>query len=369
MKMDIKAAIIILISVGLLLTAALTLRSNEDRIDRQAQLQEKKDASNPEPPQPEAPVEEKQEEKEEVKPDTSAAVQVTQYESTKKKLVQDINIQEISTYKNRNSVVYTALDKDSSALYRADIDRDGNLSNSTLVDKEVVETGRTGISNISTGNAFEYAMYFSAREGNTSIIFNDLNTMTKKTLYTFGQNEDISRVLFNSTDSGWICAKTDENGLIKILSGASGLNSMDFESSNAIHTIDFAPQGELNAITWIDITNDNAKLLYCIKDSKTLKPVLWVYDIKLQRAYKLTDDDKTVLTAKWSGDGRKIVYSMEEEEGASNIFVYDYESKSTARITSGKGKNYSPDWSYYGNEIIYVSQENGTGSIYGIEFK
>lgn len=77
---------------------------------------------------------------------------------------------------------------------------------------------------------------------------------------------------------------------------------------------------------------------------------------------------KIIPFKKWSKDGKKIVYVKQQEE-YTNISVFDFNKNQHIQITNSKNKSFSPDWSYYGDKIVYITEENGRGVLYLTEYK
>lgn len=59
----------------------------------------------------------------------------------------------------------------------------------------------------------------------------------------------------------------------------------------------------------------------------------------------------------WSPDGKKLAY-VSNRAGRPNIYVYDFETKRSMRISSGR-YDVDPDWSPDGEKIAYSSLEGG----------
>ncbi len=60
----------------------------------------------------------------------------------------------------------------------------------------------------------------------------------------------------------------------------------------------------------------------------------------------------------------ELTYTSRIERGPFDIVVYDFQTKQTRQLTTGRGSNESPDWSPNGLHIIYTSTRTGTSQIF-----
>ena len=67
--------------------------------------------------------------------------------------------------------------------------------------------------------------------------------------------------------------------------------------------------------------------------------------------------------ARWSPDGKKIVFSS-DREGNLHIFTMDPDGSGAKRLTTEGSFNANPAWSPDGKQIVFVSNRNGENQIY-----
>ena len=60
----------------------------------------------------------------------------------------------------------------------------------------------------------------------------------------------------------------------------------------------------------------------------------------------------------------ELAYASRIERGPFDIVVYDFQTKQTRQLTTGRGSNEGPDWSPNGLHIIYTSTRTGTSQIF-----
>lgn len=137
----------------------------------------------------------------------------------------------------------------------------------------------------------------------------------------------------------------------------------------------------LDGIFSVDWSRDGEKIAF--QGLKNGYSDIYVYDLKSKSLTNLTSDPFSDSEPAWSSDSKKIVFvsdrqdykAIEIEAGIrkmiahnlsnSDIFEIQVESKSVKRLTTTDlydetNPIYSPD----GNQIIYISDENGSYNIY-----
>ena len=73
-----------------------------------------------------------------------------------------------------------------------------------------------------------------------------------------------------------------------------------------------------------------------------------------------------VTGACFSPDGKKVAFSMSQEDGNSHLWIADASGENARQLTSGFGINSSPSFSPDGKQIAYVSNRSGNPQIYVI---
>ncbi len=73
-----------------------------------------------------------------------------------------------------------------------------------------------------------------------------------------------------------------------------------------------------------------------------------------------------VTGACFSPDGKKVAFSMSQEDGNSHLWIAEANGENARQLTSGFGINSSPSFSPDGQQIAYVSNRSGNPQIYVI---
>ena len=68
----------------------------------------------------------------------------------------------------------------------------------------------------------------------------------------------------------------------------------------------------------------------------------------------------------WSPSRRysELAYTSRIERGPFDIVVYDFQTKQTRQLTTGRGSNEGPDWSPNGLHLVFTSSRGGSDQIY-----
>lgn len=70
------------------------------------------------------------------------------------------------------------------------------------------------------------------------------------------------------------------------------------------------------------------------------------------------------LLAKWSADGKKIVFQSKRAGGPYQIFVMDADGSNITQITNNTADNFAPSWSPDGKQIAFSSTLSGSQQYY-----
>jgi TolB protein len=98
---------------------------------------------------------------------------------------------------------------------------------------------------------------------------------------------------------------------------------------------------------------------------KTGSPGLFVYDLASSKMEMIFKRTSTLVTgASFSADGKKVVFSMSQEDGNSHLWIADANGENARRLTDGYGINSSPSFSPDGKRVAYVSNRSGNPQIY-----
>lgn len=96
-------------------------------------------------------------------------------------------------------------------------------------------------------------------------------------------------------------------------------------------------------------------------------PELWLTDLRGGKPSLLFHRYSALVTgACFSQDGKRVTFSMSEDDGNSHIWVVDARGENARRLTDGFGINSSPTFSPDGKQIAFVSNRAGNPQLYVI---
>ncbi|MBY0428934.1 MAG: Tol-Pal system beta propeller repeat protein TolB [Alphaproteobacteria bacterium] len=94
------------------------------------------------------------------------------------------------------------------------------------------------------------------------------------------------------------------------------------------------------------------------------KPRVYLFNIDSGRQEVLGDFPGMTFAPRFSPDGKKVVFSLIEEGGDSNIFAMDLRTRRTNRLTNHPSINTSPSYAPDGNQVTFESDRGGSQQIY-----
>ncbi|MEP0987386.1 hypothetical protein [Ekhidna sp.] len=107
----------------------------------------------------------------------------------------------------------------------------------------------------------------------------------------------------------------------------------------------------------MDITEDGSVVYVSNKDSE--KPEVYYINANGKET-RITSNDFWELSAKFSPDGKRIVFSRQitspdstDITGNGELFIYDLVKKVETRLTDKKGFDALPDWSPDGSQVVF----------------
>ena len=98
-------------------------------------------------------------------------------------------------------------------------------------------------------------------------------------------------------------------------------------------------------------------------------PNVWILDMNDGSQRKLGKFPGMNFAPRWSPGGDKIAFSLVEENGASNIYEYEIETKKMRKLTFTTGINTSPSYSPDGKTLAYNSNSSGSQQLHALDLK
>lgn len=101
---------------------------------------------------------------------------------------------------------------------------------------------------------------------------------------------------------------------------------------------------------------------------RTGAPQIYVMDTEGLNLRRLSYEGSYNDSASWSPskDYSEISYASRIERGPFDIVVYDFQTKQTRQLTTGRGSNESADWSPNGLHLVFTSTRTGTSQIFSM---
>ncbi len=118
---------------------------------------------------------------------------------------------------------------------------------------------------------------------------------------------------------------------------------------------DWSPDGK--QIVFVAHKNNVTNLYIISSDGGTPEPLTnFVYDTQ-------------ILSPKYSPDGSSLAYAKSESDGNLDIFVYNFKTQKSIRITDHPDVDYLPVWHPDGKYITFTSHEGSTPNLFTVQLE
>jgi len=186
-------------------------------------------------------------------------------------------------------------------------------------------------------------------------------------------NPNFEGVQFIQSAGSWDFSDGAANRFVfaAVRKGQPVLSILDTETGKIIQEATFEDLGEILNPSW---SPDGRYVVFTgIKDSWS---DLFVYDLLNEERRRLTNDQFGDLHPAWSPDGSRIVFVTERfSSGLASLRHGDYGlallDPSTGAITEieafDTGKHINPQWSPDGENLYFISDQNGISNVYRLE--
>ncbi|MBI3419818.1 MAG: Tol-Pal system protein TolB [Proteobacteria bacterium] len=94
------------------------------------------------------------------------------------------------------------------------------------------------------------------------------------------------------------------------------------------------------------------------------RPRVYLFNIDSGRQEALGDFPGMTFAPRFSPDGKKVIFSLIEQGGDSNIFVMDLRTRQVSRLTNHPSINTAPSFSPNGGQITFESDRGGSQQVY-----
>ncbi len=204
----------------------------------------------------------------------------------------------------------------------------------------------------------------------------------KSAIYTIGvDGSDLRRLTDGKTTDGqprWsgdgkkIVFYSERDGHLQLyVMNADGTDQRKLTDGNDLDYLpDFSPKGDLV------VFQSRKERLGIAHD---------IYTIRVDGTYRtrLTDEKNGYTSAKWSRDGKKILFErtiitkkyyrdlsreeMSQMKSSTEIFVMDKDGTNLKNLTNNDVEDSTPQWSMSGRTIYFISRRGGAPNIYAMK--
>ena len=166
---------------------------------------------------------------------------------------------------------------------------------------------------------------------------------------------------------------SDRFAFAAIRKGQPVISIMDTETGSTVQEATFKDLGEIFNPAW---SPDGRYIVFsAIAESKS---DLFVYDLQTEERRRLTNDQFGDLQPVWSPDGRTIAFVSERFTtgltslmyGGYGLAMLDMESGAIREVQAfDDGKHINPQWSPDGNDLYFISDQNGISNVYRLNIE
>lgn len=107
----------------------------------------------------------------------------------------------------------------------------------------------------------------------------------------------------------------------------------------------------------------NSKIVFSGRATKGGAKVIYVSDFDGSNAFPITRGNGPFLSPSWSRDGKQVVYTS-FEDGNPDLFVFDFATQKSRKVSGYKGINSGGNFAPNGNLIAFTGSINGDAEIF-----
>ncbi len=152
-------------------------------------------------------------------------------------------------------------------------------------------------------------------------------------------------------------------------SGEVFLSDLEFYRSFSLYSESYRFDGDYQKLTsklrgtYIDISHDKREAVFVISKKNGYSLIL--SDVNFKELNPLIDSSDVQLAfTRFSPDSKRIVFSIRDRRGFSDIVMMQINKKEIYRITDDRFNDINPTWHPDGNRIIFTSDRNGIYNLY-----
>jgi len=191
--------------------------------------------------------------------------------------------------------------------------------------------------------------YTSNYQGNLDLYMFNVQTGHETRLTT---GSSVNNNAAWSPDSQSIAYEVVKNGRSQI-----------YEANVATHKTTLLSDGQGSDVN--PTYSPTGKQIAFISSRNSIETTLYVMNRDGSKAQAISQTGLSALNHSWSPDGTLIAYQAQKGSDLG-VYVYQFATGKTRRVTDTQSANYAPTWFCHGNTLVFTSDVNGNPNLFSV---